>query len=273
MMKNAVLSLVFLLVSVASNEMVAQQKSAKLKPQWITHSVPAESLFHFFTDAYGESTTLDGARQRSFVNLTTKLEHERGIVVNSRFSGRTHMSRDTYTKTEQFDMECVEHGKEISVICKTVDEYWEKTEAGLYKCHLLYAVANSSDSGYAHEHISVTSSYGIRGLWRSMLVPGWGQMHKGAYVKGSVILGGTIALAGGIIFTENMRQSCLMQMSQTHSAPVIKQLSANMTNWSVGRNVCIGAVAALYAYNLVDAVVAPGARRVVVTPGYMAVRF
>ena len=70
-----------------------------------------------------------------------------------------------------------------------------------------------------------------------------------------------------------MRQTCLAQISQTHSSTVIKQLYANMSNWAIGRNVCIGAAAALYAYNIVDAIVAPGARRVVVTPGYMAVRF
>lgn len=273
-MMRRILSLCFLLLlSVTSHEILAQQKSAKFRPQWITKSVPSESLFHFFEGTYGESSTLDGARQRCFINLSTKLEHERGIVVNSRFSGKSHMERDTYTMTEEFEMDCIENGKEINMVCRTVDEYWEKTETGLYQCHLLYAVANTSNPAYVQDRISVTSSYGGHGLWRSMIVPGWGQMHKGAYVKGGVILGGTVALAGGIIFTESMRASCLNQISQTHSSTAIRQLSANMTNWSIGRNICIGAMAALYAYNIVDAIVAPGARRVIVSPGYMAVKF
>ena len=35
-------------------------------------------------------------------------------------------------------------------------------------------------------------------------------------------------------------------------------------NWESGRNICIGAAAALYVYNLIDAVAAKGARRVTV---------
>jgi len=38
------------------------------------------------------------------------------------------------------------------------------------------------------------------------------------------------------------------------------------SNLATGRNVCIGAAAALYVYGLIDAIVAPGARRVVITP-------
>ena len=273
MMKRSLIILSLFVISAMFSEISAQQKSSKLKPQWITKSVPTETLYHFFEGTYGESSTLDGARQRCLINLSTKLEHERGIVVNSRFSGKTKMTRDNYTMNEEFEMECIENGKEINMVCRTIDEYWEKSQNGQYQCHLLYAVANSSNPSYAQDHISVTSSYGARGLWRSMIVPGWGQMHKGSYAKGGVILGGTVALAGGIIFTESMRQSCITQINQTHSSTAIKQLAANMTNWSIGRNICIGAIAALYAYNLVDAIVAPGARRVVVTPGYMSFSF
>lgn len=272
-MKCTLIIFSLFVISAMFSETSAQHKSSKLKPQWITKSVPTETLCHFFEGTYGESSTLDGARQRCLINLSTKLEYERGLVINSRFSGKTKMTRDDYTMNEEFEMECIENGKEINIVCRTIDEYWEKSQNGLYQCHLLYAIENSSNPSYAQDHIRVTSAYGARGLWRSMIVPGWGQMHKGSYVKGGIMLGGTVVLAGGIIFTESMRKSCYAQIGQTHSSTAIKQLSANAANWAIGRNICIGTAAALYVYNLVDAIVAPGARRVVVTPGYMAVRF
>ena len=37
--------------------------------------------------------------------------------------------------------------------------------------------------------------------------------------------------------------------------------------WETGRNICIGAAAAIYVYNLIDAFTAKGARRVVVKRG------
>lgn len=247
--------------------------SDRYRPSWIDNSVRLKKYnetysYHVVLDA-GQS--LNTLRESELVALSNYLQHTNRIegVIDRKVNAGTNdysssigLSYKTNTSVEEFT-------------CKKIDSYWVQQKiagSGLqFTYYSLYAVAHSSVSDF--DEYNLTEKYGAIGLWRSMLVPGWGQMHKGAYVKGSVILGGTIALAGGIIFTENMRQSCLMQMSQTHSAPVIKQLSANMTNWSVGRNVCIGAVAALYIYNLVDAVVAPGARRVVVTPGYMAVRF
>ena len=39
-----------------------------------------------------------------------------------------------------------------------------------------------------------------------------------------------------------------------------------MIFWENGRNFCIGAAAALYVYNLIDAIAAKGAKRVIVKP-------
>lgn len=62
----------------------AQQKSDRLRPRWLTSSLPvANSASYIFLDASGIGNTLEEARQRSFLNLSTKLEHERGIKVNS----------------------------------------------------------------------------------------------------------------------------------------------------------------------------------------------
>ncbi|MDE6635460.1 MAG: hypothetical protein K2K09_02500, partial [Lachnospiraceae bacterium] len=38
------------------------------------------------------------------------------------------------------------------------------------------------------------------------------------------------------------------------------------TSFTTGRNICIGALGALYVYNIIDAIVAPGARRILTSP-------
>lgn len=257
----------------------AQMKSSDtFRPQWMKHPpVPTNMTFTYET-VYSEASTLDGARAKSLSSLISGTGLESGIVavsnyttdenlsqtwVNGKLSERLDYMSNTQTKAES---------KAVSLHVKEVAEYWEHDAYGNYCLTKLYA-KSKVNSAPVFDDLYLTSKYGGHGLWRSMLVPGWGQMHKGAYVKGGLMLGGTVALAGGIILTESMRRSCYTQIGQTHSATAIKQLSANMTNWSICRNVCIGAAAALYVYNLVDAVVAPGARRVVVTPGYMTVRF
>ena len=46
--------------------------------------------------------------------------------------------------------------------------------------------------------------------------------------------------------------------------PTIKTYSTKADHFATARNICIGAAAALYVYNLIDAIAAPGARRIAV---------
>lgn len=278
-MRKTIILSISLLISV-SPFLYSQKKitaSDKYRPSWVDNSGRLKK----FNDTYSYHVVLDAGpslnllRESELVALSNYLQRtnriegviDRNVNVGtnddqSTYSSNIGLSYKTNTSVEQFT-------------CKKIDSYWVQQQisgGGLqFTYYSLYAVANSYVYDFDEYHL--TEKYGVRGLWRSMIVPGWGQMHKGSYIKGGIMLGGTVALAGGIIFTESMRKSCYTQIGQTHSSTAIKQLSANAANWAIGRNICIGAAAALYVYNLVDAIVAPGARRVVVTPGYMAVRF
>lgn len=105
------------------------------------------------------------------------------------------------------------------------------------------------------------------------LAPGVGQMYKKEYLKGGLLTAGTFAGIGGIILCENQRQVYATQITQTHDINVIRQLQANQQNMLVARNVFIGVTALVYVYNLVDAAVATGNRRVQVTTNGIAYAF
>lgn len=87
-------------------------------------------------------------------------------------------------------------------------------------------------------------------------------MYKGSMVKGGCILGGEIALVAALISAESMRASYVKKMKENPRQ--LKLYNTKADQWENIRNVCIGGAAALYVYNLIDAIVAPGARRVVV---------
>ncbi|MDE6045693.1 MAG: hypothetical protein K2G10_00110, partial [Alistipes sp.] len=55
---------------------------------------------------------------------------------------------------------------------------------------------------------------------------------------------------------------------QTHNAELKRIYATKRDHFATGRNICIGAVAALYIYNLIDAVAAPGAERIIVHSPY-----
>ena len=71
-----------------------------------------------------------------------------------------------------------------------------------------------------------------------------------------------MVLAGAVIATESLRASYRKKMRE--QPRFFQKYNTKADNWANARNVCIGAMAAVYAYNLIDAIVAPGARRTVV---------
>ena len=76
---------------------------------------------------------------------------------------------------------------------------------------------------------------------------------------------------GAIIFCESQRSA---YMSLAHSQPRFAQTyKTKADNFLIGRNVAIGATAALCIYSVIDAAVTPGLRRVKVTPTSLTVTF
>lgn len=258
---------ILFLLSVETVALYAQ-KTGSLKPQWLTKELPRSSGgAYLFVDAMGTNTSLEGARQNCFVNLTTKIEHERGIVVNSYLSQGSRTTRESgerkYSSYKDFSMECSEKGKEIVLNCRVIDEYWE-CKNGQYYCYILYTIADyNAGHGSYDDEIVLTTHYGMQAFVRS-LIPGWGQMYKGSTIKGLCILGGEVVCIGGIIVSESLRSSYVKKMKE--QPKFAKNYGSKADNWENGRNFCIGAAAALYVYNLIDAIAAKGAKRVIVKP-------
>lgn len=262
-MTRRFLLLVLLLFS-AAIAISAAEKSDGLKPRWMTSSLPTpKSPGYIFISAQGSGSSLEEARQRALVNLTAKLEHERGLVVSSTIKIEKTATRNSApSKNQSFTLEASEKGKQINLTCRVVDEYWERTH-GLYMVTELYTVNDQTAQGQGSysDRIRLTTSYGAAPMFYS-LIPGVGQFVKGSNLKGGLFLGGTVVCAAAVVFCENQRADYAKKMKE--KPQYIDFYRNKKSNWQTGRNVAIGVTAALYAYNLIDALVAPGRRRVVV---------
>ena len=245
----------------------AKEKSDKLKPKWITQSLPeSKSGTYIFVRAQGQGATLDGAKQRAFVYMSQQLELERGLTVNTsvhimeKLTQNSHQTSSEYK--QEIELDVTEKGHQLKIVCREIDQYWIYDD-GKYEVHVLYTVADKNRYGGSYDDkITLTSKYGAAGLLS--VIPSVGQFYKGSYVKGGLILGGEIIAAGGIILCENTRASYIKKM---HEQPkYAAEYNSLADSWETGRNICIGVAAAIYVYNLIDALVTPGARRVKVEP-------
>lgn len=243
----------------------AKNKSDNCKPKWLTHNLPeSKSGSYVFVRGHGEGATLAGAKQQAFVSMSQMLEIERGLTVNTSVQIKEQMSQSNSSINTEYQQEIVldviEKGHQLKIVCREIDEYWE-SKKGKYIVDVLYTVADKNIYGGSYDdNITITSKYGAAGLLS--VVPGVGQYYKGSISKGSLILGGEIIAAGGIILCENTRASYKKKMiEQPKHASEYNSLA---DTWETGRNICIGAAAAIYIYNLIDAFASTGAKRVVV---------
>ena len=269
-MRKYIIALLPLCLLLGVSSAYAQKaKSHSIKPRW-AHKLPkpTNNSFAYELD-YAVGSTLDEARNKSLSVVIANSGFENGVVVVTDYNSKVIDSQVLENgEVKNIQQESVEinnrvSGSETKLHIKDVAEYWERDASGTYYLTKLYA-KGTSDEAPTFDNVTATTKYGGGGFWRSMIIPGWGQFHKGANVKGGLMLGGTAVMAAGIIYTENVRADYYKRMKQTHDANMIRRYQTKHDMFATSRNICIGAAAALYLYNIIDAIAAPGAERIVV---------
>lgn len=268
-MKYRYILLLILSLSFSGEVFAQYAKSEKIRPQWLhKQPKPSNASFVYETD-YATGKSLDEARTKSLNGLIAASGFESGVVVISDYNSKTVDSK-VYSngKLSDYQIDAFEanshvKGNEVQLHVKSVAEYWTRDINGTVNLTTLYAKSLNGTPNF--EDVELTTSYASDpATWGLALIPGAAQFHKRSNLKGGLILGGTVVLVGGIIFTENQRADYVSKIAKTHDADVKRAYATKRDHFATGRNICIGAVAALYVYNLIDAIVAPGARRVIV---------
>ena len=267
-MKRGIISAFLLIFST----LLFAQKSSNYKPTWISKSLPIpQNNSYIFISETCSGLTIEQAREACLNQLANDRMLLSSVSVSRKSDNTTTIlqknenGKFSETINKQYNIHVLIDGQKSILQAKAIDEYWETIHNNgqairmsvLYQC----AVQNNPTFDYP----IVTSQYGIEDNWRS-IIPGWAQMHKGAYLKGGLIMGGSVVLAAGATLCSLTRQDYLAKMANTHSASVKQQYVTRANNLNTGMWTCVGCLAALYVYNIVDAFVTPGARRVIVTP-------
>lgn len=268
MVQSKYFSSLFVVVFTIVVSLSAQAQT--MKPQWM-HRLPSASPnnnSYTFIRIEADANNLDMGRSKCFqlLSLDQSLLNTLTISYNSKdfISSTTNINDGNFTENlEQKTFEVITtEGKPIKVKAHVVDEYFLPQQQSITT---LYQVALTPNAIF--DKYRLTDSYASDpATWGLSLIPGAAQMHKGSYLKGGLIMGGSVALAAGATLCSLTRQDYLAKMANTHSAATKQQYVTKSNNLNTGMWTCVGCLAALYVYNIVDAFVAPGARRIIVTP-------
>jgi hypothetical protein len=151
---------------------------------------------------------------------------------------------------------------EQTVASQPIGEYWE-CEPVYTGYFLMQTKKRLTVAGQPvpFEKTEFTDKYGFSAR---ALVPGMAQFYKGSVLKGALIIAGEVAFVGGIIATESLRASYNVKANATHNTSDRQVYMDYADGYGNVRNILIGAAAALYVYNIIDAIAARGKPHLVV---------
>ncbi len=254
--------LVCLLILCFSLHTYAQGRSSSYRPAWINGDMPKQTNnTYWFKQMYGEGKTLLQARQNATIALLEDLMKAKGFIISGNELEKilSINSNEKYNemiiRNYSYDIEY----KQNQMSFQIADEYWEFTN-GNYICYILYEVANNPEF-VKFEPILYTTNYGKEALYRSLLIPGWGQMHKKQIVKGLIILNIEIACITGLVISQNQYKSYRNKTSIEYNTELRNIYQNKSINWGNVRNGFIIGTSVIYLYNIIDVVVSKGAKK------------
>ena len=237
------------------------------KPVWIANTPKELNYTYKFIVITSYGANLEEARFDAKDRLADNKQLAEGVRItrNTREHTDIHKFRKSNgplqsEKTQRISIDMSIDGEKYDLQANKIDEYAQMVN-GQVKLYTLFQVATCSDPVF--DNVYLTEKYGAVPVLMS-LVPGAGQMYKGSYLKGGCILGAEIACVAGIILCENQRADYANKVIE--QPRFAKEYNTKANNWATGRNLAIGVAGALYVYNLIDAAVTNGARKVKLKP-------
>lgn len=133
-----------------------------------------------------------------------------------------------------------------------IAEYWECNTTNVTG-YFLYQTRSSLMA--KPEKVVATDKYPFSAR---VFVPGMAQIYKGSIGKGIGFIAGEVVLIGGVITTECLRLNYKQKINMTHNSVLKNRYARNANACAITRNICIGGIAAVYIWNVIDGIVARG---------------
>ena len=232
---------IFLLILTLLGFGTAAAQQGDVKPDW------ADGYFHELQNSYIEvvsGTGTDHVLARN--NAARVIVERRNLATGQRVN--VQITGDQVTLSES---------SELTVMARILDEYAEHHGSGHWVVYLL--VQTAKNPTFEFEPVTVTDRYPF-GL--KTLVPGMAQIDKGQTAKGIAFIAAEVATVGGIIVAEGLRSDYKNRINSTHNAAQKADYISKANTCTNLRNVCIAGAAAVYVWNLVDALASKGPKRI-----------
>lgn len=235
------------------------------KPKWVGNTPIEGNSTYKFVEVVSAGGSISTARTNALSVLAQDEQLNHTVEANVETGILTKVNQETVNDEmnehieDQMNINVSLKGKNYRLQAVKVDEYVAGEKYGEVELHTLFMVAVCDRPKFDRTYL--TTSYGAAPVAMS-IIPGLGQWYKGSKVKGVCMFGAEAVAVAGIIVCENQRASYIKKSKE--QPKFAKEYGSKADHWDTGRNICIGVAAGIWFYNMVDAIVAKGAKRVVV---------
>lgn len=243
------------------------ERSTADKPSWI-HELPSGKYYEYYSSFGSSANTLMDAKKIAVTDIMSQIIMERSVLITSELQtsiSEKSFSANGITKTTITDdilQEVIAKGETSEIEnLKKVEEYWQtvKSKNGvLYQYWILMRIPKPGFTGF---DLSVEQGYGFTPVWKSLLIPGWGQFHKEEPQKGWRFLISETVLVSTFFISNYFSRNYSNKAENERDYDRRKFYN----DWS-NRSYTIGTVSAIvagaiYAYNIFDSITSKGARK------------
>jgi len=259
-MKNIFSTLITLFLF--TNFIFSQKSNLPGKLPWINGNLPANSINYNYKVVIGEGLDLITAQNEAVKELINNLASEKGVRVSSETIMETQTiennNQQTFSADYKRNTKINQDGFEVTFT--RVDEYFEYDKnLANYKVWRLYVIGQSSSN---IPKINYSTTYGMSDAgFRSLLVPGWGQFYKKKNTKGLLFLVGAAGSVGGFLYANNQHSYNINRSLETNDIALKKQFVEKAGDFTTMKNLTLGAAAALWVWNVIDATSTEGATK------------
>lgn len=230
----------------------AQKTSHTNRLPWVKGEMPPTLSNGYYKVISVEGASISEAQKSASNSLISELASQQGVNISMQTISEIHseLTESGYKETDSNKQ--ITHIKRdnFEANFSKVDEYYEFSN-GKYQLWTLFFIANNTKISKSPTMVYKTDN----GAWRSLIVPGWGQLYQGKTLKGISFLVGEVALVGaGFYFNSEYSANNTKSLEATN-LKIKKEFRDRASENQTYSYIAFGAAAGVYIYNVVDAFV------------------
>ncbi|MDP2208418.1 MAG: hypothetical protein Q8K98_06555 [Bacteroidota bacterium] len=224
-------------------------------PRWIDET-PKGYLNDYFIGIGTSDSSYSDAHEKALVDAIYRIQQSREIVVTASQRDTSYLIQRNLNNNQSIELvrksarELAIDGKSITIRGLIEEERYQETEGTSYTFWSLVKIPKTK--GFE----SPPSSFSP--VWRSTLLPGWGQLYKGQNTKGFLIAGTEVILVSAAFIFHNLKLTAKTDAENSRTQ-ALRDYYNDQTNLyediSLG---CFIAAGAIYIFNISDAISSEG---------------